>query len=203
MNPSENQTAQKFHIPDGEISLFDSFFNNTISEFYFKVLQREINWEQHRISLFGKSILEPRLTAFYGRPGVSYKYSGKVMQSQKLTNELIEIQESIERFSKTNFNSILLNYYRSGNDSMGWHSDDESCLGKNPTIASISLGSTRKMHFKHKTLKNQKVNITLNNGSLLLMSGSLQHQWKHQIPKSKRIFLPRINLTFRKIYISS
>jgi alkylated DNA repair dioxygenase AlkB len=153
------------------------------------------------MKMYGKEILLPRLTAWYGDENARYKYSGIVNIPLPWTEELLLIKHKVEEISQTKFNSVLLNYYRNGNDSMGWHSDDEKELSTNPTISSVSFGATRNFQFKHKSVKKSNQNFLLNNGSLLIMKGETQHNWLHQVPKTKTIIGERINLTFRAVLI--
>lgn len=186
-------------LKDGDITYIEEFYSSVQSNSIFNKLKSHIDWQQQKILLFGKSILEPRLTAFYSSEDKSYTYSGKKMHGKMMPSVLIEICESIEKYCRHRFNSVLLNYYRSGNDSMGWHSDDEKELGLNPVIASLSFGGSRVFLMKHKQEQNKRLKLVLKDGSLLIMKGQTQHQWKHQIPKSKTYIDPRINLTFRLI----
>ena len=149
--------------------------------------------------MFGKPVLIPRLSAWYGNEGASYTYSGLTLQPNAWTDELLSIKQKIETISGATFNSVLLNFYRHGQDSMGWHADDEPELGKMPTIASLSLGAERRFLLRAKNNHHQKHEIPLNNGSLLVMSGNTQHYWQHAIPKTRLPTKPRINLTFRQI----
>jgi alkylated DNA repair dioxygenase AlkB len=128
-----------------------------------------------------------------------YSYSNLELKPIAVTKELHEIFEIIKKELKIKFNSVLLNLYRDGQDSNGWHADNEKELGKNPIIASISLGEVRPFHFKHRSIKEEKHKINLEHGSLLLMHGEMQHYWVHHIPKTKKEINPRINLTFRNI----
>nr|WP_279346980.1 alpha-ketoglutarate-dependent dioxygenase AlkB [Gramella sp. AN32] len=176
------------------------FFFKTVANDYFKELKSSLKWQQDEIKLFGKKILQPRLTALYGDSEKEYTYSGLTMQPLEWTEELLKIKKAVELFSDTKFTTCLANLYRNGQDSMGWHSDDEKELGENPEIASISFGGERWFHLKHKYDSNLKKKILLKNGSLLLMKGETQHYYKHQIPKTRKDIDERINLTFRKIY---
>ena len=160
---------------------------------------KSIDWKQENLKIFGKEVKTPRLTAFYGDKGVTYKYSGRQFLGLQWISELFEIKEKTEDAAKVKFNSVLLNYYRNGNDSMGWHSDDEPELGLNPIIASVNFGQQRRFDFRSKSYHQLKHNILLANGSLLLMKGNIQHHWQHQIAKSKQPMNGRINLTFRQI----
>ncbi len=187
-------------IPDADIIYYPKFFDYTTSERLFKVLLDSIQWRQDTIKLFGKTHLQPRLTALYADNNKPYTYSNITMKPLLFTKELAYIKSEIEKICDTVFTSCLLNLYRNGQDSNGWHADDEKELGKNPTIASISLGHERWFHLKHKTDKNLKQKILLEHGSLLIMKGKTQECWMHQIPKTKRIIEPRINITYRVIY---
>ena len=186
---------------DGEVFLYDSLFGRKETSELFYKLKNTIEWKQEGMKMYGKEILFPRLTAWYGDENAKYKYSGIVNLPLPCTQELHFIKRKAEEISQVKFNSVLLNYYRNGNDSMGWHSDDEKELGINPVIASVTFGVSRKFQFKHRIIKKSIQNIVLTNGSLLLMQGTTQHNWLHQVPKSKTIIGERINLTFRKIII--
>ncbi|WP_309685314.1 alpha-ketoglutarate-dependent dioxygenase AlkB [Armatimonas sp.] len=186
-------------MPDADVRFYPDFFNEPEATRLLAELTQTIPWRQDQIRLFGRWVDQPRLTAWHGDPGCSYTYSGMTMQPQAWTAELLAIKERIEPVAGVVFNSVLLNYYRTERDSMGWHSDDEKELGENPVIASVNLGATRRFHFKHKSHKEQRVALDLTAGSLLIMAGTTQHFWLHQLPKSARSLEPRINLTFRVI----
>jgi len=196
---SDDSTEKiKLDLPDSDISYFPHFFSSEKASDYFKVLKSETEWQQDTITLYGQSYLQPRLTALYGDNEKHYTYSGITMFPKPFSSTLLEIKSKIEVVSETKYNVVLLNLYRHGNDSIGWHSDDEKELGKDPNIASVSFGAERMFHLKHNKEK-ISFKIKLENGSLLLMKGATQHFWKHQIPKSKKINQLRINLTFRRI----
>jgi alkylated DNA repair dioxygenase AlkB len=188
-----------FSLPDAELEYFPNFLNKEKADLLLEKLLKEVPWQQQNIKLFGKEIPQPRLTAFYAEQGISYTYSGLQLKPKNFSTELWELKQKTQELSGYDFNTCLANLYRRGNDSMGWHADDEKVLGKNPVIASISLGGIRRFQFKHKTNKDLKESIELQHGSLLMMKGSMQHFWKHQLPKTKKEVAPRINLTFRKI----
>lgn len=188
-----------FSLPDAELEYFPNFLNKEKADLLLEKLLKEVHWQQQNIKLFGKEIPQPRLTAFYAEQGISYTYSGLQLKPKNFSTELWELKQKTQELSGYDFNTCLANLYRRGNDSMGWHADDEKVLGKNPVIASISLGGIRRFQFKHKTNKDLKESIELQHGSLLMMKGSMQHFWKHQLPKTKKEVAPRINLTFRKI----
>lgn len=192
-------TPQIIEIPDGDIAFYRQFFGAAESERLYSELLQQITWRQDSITLFGKTMLVPRLTAWYGDPGKSYSYSGIFMEPEPWTPTLIRIKNAIETVCRVSFNSVLINLYRDGNDSVGWHSDDEPELGRNPIIGSVSFGATRKFLLKHKRNPHLRVALELSDGSLLVMGGSTQHYWLHQVPKTARKVGPRINLTFRII----
>jgi len=184
-------------MPDADVVYYPFFFDAATSNILFKSLLKTISWKQDMITVFGKKYLQPRLTSLYGDHDKTYSYSGITMTPLPFTKELLLIKEKIETESKAKFTTCLLNLYRDGQDSNGWHADDEKELGKNPIIASISFGAARWFHFKHKNDKTLKQKIALKHGSLLIMKGSTQEFWLHQIPKTKKISTPRVNLTFR------
>ena len=191
----------KISLPDSEISLHQKHFNSEIAANFLKDLTEEIPWVQNKIKFYGKESLVPRLESWHGDEGMSYTYSGIKMDAKPWTKNLLMIKESIEPIAKTTFNSVLINYYRDGKDRVAWHSDDEKELGKNPVIASVSLGAERKFKLRHKNYKENQLQyeVFLQNGSLLMMSGSTQHHWLHEIPRTAKPIGPRINLTFRVI----
>ena len=197
-----NTTSNNFiniNIPDGDVSICLNLFSAQESDKFFEVLKNEIDWKQEQINFFGKTHDIPRLTAWYGDLGKSYSYAGISVEPLSWTDTLLQIKEKIESVSNVKFNSVLLNRYRSGNDGVSWHSDDEPELGVNPIIGSVSFGQSRPFHLKHKDLEGVKEKVTLEHGSYLLMKGETQHKWLHQIPKSKKEMGERINLTFRII----
>jgi alkylated DNA repair dioxygenase AlkB len=189
----------EFDLPDAEVIYLPSFLGTTASADLFQNLLDQTPWQSDSITLFGKTHPQPRLTAFYGAEELSYSYSNIKMKANSWTSTLLELKSEIEEKAVTTFNSVLLNLYRDGKDSNGWHADDEKELGINPIIASITLGSERFFHLKHVKNPEYKCKIKLEHGSLLLMKGSTQHFYKHQIPKTMQAVGPRINLTFRTI----
>ncbi len=189
-----------FDLPDADITLFENFFTKQESDILFNDLSEKILWQQDHIKIYGKQIDLPRLTAWYGDTNKSYSYSGIAMNPHPWTDDLLLIKNRLEKEVAVSFSSVLLNQYRHGQDSVGWHSDAEKELGQNPVIGSVSFGETRSFQLKHLIRKDlTKVEIPLTHGSFLLMKGSTQHFWKHQIPKTSRNIKPRINLTFRVI----
>lgn len=163
-------------------------------------LIHETPWRQENICLYGKTYQQPRLIAWYGDAGRSYTYSGTTHHPLPWTRSLLELKGLVEKTCGGQFNSVLLNYYRNENDSMGMHSDDEPELGTNPVIASLSLGERRTLVFKYRRGKPQELlRLPLDSGSLLVMEGPTQHYWKHGIYKERRPCGSRLNLTFRTI----
>ncbi len=188
-----------FKLPDAEISYHPNFFDTQKSNELFSKLKSEIPWQLDYITVFGKSHPQPRLTALYGNEGKLYRYSNIVMQPHPWSPLIMFIKNQIEEICQENFTTVLLNRYRNGKDSNGWHADNEKELGKNPIIASVSFGAERVFQLKHNSIENLKQNILLEHGSLLIMKGTTQHFWKHQIPKTAKPIDERINLTFRII----
>jgi alkylated DNA repair dioxygenase AlkB len=187
-------------IPDGDMLLIEHFFPKEEADRMYERLLNHIEWKQGAITLYGKEHQTPRLTAWYGDKGKSYTFSGTRLEPLPWTEDLLAIRQRVEKEAGVLFNSVLLNLYRSGQDSVGWHRDDEPEFGANPVIASVSFGESRPFQFRHKFKKEaEKLSIPLHHGSLLIMKGTTQHFWEHQIPKTVRHIRPRINLTFRII----
>lgn len=186
-------------LKNGHLWYDPSFFTADESDRLLAELLNNIAWRQESVSMFGKKIPQPRLTAWYGDPGKVYTYSGLTWNPLSWTTALRQIKTKIEMAAQgVSFNSVLLNLYRNGQDSMGWHSDDEPELGQNPVIASVSFGESRTFQLRHRLHKN-RYSLILSHGSLLIMSGETQHFWQHQIPKTAKPVNPRVNLTFRWI----
>lgn len=188
-----------FDLPDAEIEYYPNFFSEAEASQMFQQLLKEIPWQQDDITIFGKKYKQPRLTSFFGNEGKPYSYSNITMEPHNWSELLLKIKSKVEQTTGKTYSSVLLNLYRDGKDSNGWHADNEKELGQNPAIASVSFGEKRTFQLKHNSLKEAKQNIVLENGSLLLMKGPTQHYWKHQIPKTSKPINPRINLTFRTI----
>ncbi len=157
-----------------------------------------IKWKQEYINLYGLKPL-PRLTAWYGDSGRVYSYSGITQQPNPWNKGLLYMKETVEQISNAQFNSVLLNWYRNGDDYLNWHTDDEKELGSNPTIASVNFGETRDFQLRLNENHDIKINIPLSHGSVLIMAGELQHYWQHCVPKRKKVTKSRFNLTFRFI----
>ncbi len=180
---------------DGELRLVPDAVANP--EQMLERLLAEIDWRQDTARIMGRRIELPRLTAWYGDAG--YHYSGIDNPPRPWLPLLHELKQAAETIAGASFNSVLANLYRDGKDSMGWHSDDERALGRDPVIASLSFGAIRRFRLKHKRDREQRLGLDLPAGSCLVMAGALQHHWQHALPKTARPVGPRVNLTFRLI----
>jgi alkylated DNA repair dioxygenase AlkB len=219
---SDEISGYHITVPNGQLFYSESFFSKTVSDRCLEYFQdnfnfnwrdvnwkdisdvarvnfRNIHWKQDRIKLYGKDLPLPRLTSWYGDPGRCYTYSGITSKPNHWNDGLLYLKCMIERCFAVQFNSVLLNWYRDGEDYLNWHSDDERALGENPTIASANFGETRDFVLRRKDDKAQKLVIPLKHGTLLVMSGSLQHFWEHAVPKRKKVSGSRFNLTFRNV----
>ncbi len=194
-----SEEKRAIELPNAELHYFKDFYSLEKANHYFKTLRATIDWQQDDITIFGKTHQQPRLTALYANNELAYSYSGITMYPKRFTSELLEIKSDIEQKVGQQFTSVLLNRYRDGSDSNGWHADNEKELGQNPVIASVSFGEIRPFHFKHRYLKGERHKLDLHHGSLLIMKGEMQHFWLHQIAKTKKTIGERINLTFRTI----
>jgi alkylated DNA repair dioxygenase AlkB len=193
-------------LPDAELLFIENFYTPSVSNAFLAQLSAELAWEQGEITMFGKKIAEPRLSAWYGDAGKNYTYSGKTQTPLMWHDALTAIKTGVEQTvvaqlkDELKFNSVLCNYYRNGQDSMGFHADNEKELGQNPIIASINFGESRRFIIRRRDDKTVKHELVLTHGSLLVMSGAMQHHWLHAVPKEPKRTKPRINLTFRHIY---
>jgi alkylated DNA repair dioxygenase AlkB len=181
------------------VFLYPDFFSASVAERLFAELRDTTAWRQESFTLYGKNINFPRLTAWYGDEDTSYIYSGIKNVPLPWTPALLEVKRAVEPPSGILFNSVLLNRYRTGQDSVSWHADDEPEFGENPVIASVSFGGTRTFQFKHKRRKDLKASVDLTHGSVLIMRGGTQANWLHQIPKTAKFVEERLNLTFRAV----
>jgi len=184
---------------DGEAFLLNHFFVEEDSDRYLDLLTKEIPWRQEPVVIMGRTIMQPRLTALHGDSGKRYRYSGITMTPHPWTATLLDIKTRVEAAVNHRFTTALLNLYRNGEDSMGWHSDDEKELGRDPVIASVSFGAARAFQLRHRTDLSSHIEVSLEHGSLLIMRGPTQHHWLHRLPKRLRTSEPRINITFRTI----
>jgi alkylated DNA repair dioxygenase AlkB len=189
-------------LPDADASLHHNFLTTQQAGKLLSTLIIETPWRQDHLTFGGRKVAIPRLQAWIGDASKNYGYSGLQLNPLSWTPSLLKIKRLIEQQLDTEFNSVLLNYYRNGQDSVSWHSDDEKELGPDPFIASLSLGVSRRFELKHRHRKpTVKFKCQLDHGSLLVMGAGLQQNWLHQIPKQKEIIQPRVNLTFRKIIL--
>jgi alkylated DNA repair dioxygenase AlkB len=176
-----------YQLPETELKLWERFFEKEESDFYYQVFLQTTPWAQHRRKMYERIVADPRLTAWYGNNGNEW------------TPELLRIKEKVEDCCGISFDGVLLNYYRDGNDSVAWHSDNPPPSGKHHSIASVTFGETRVFKIRHKQQKQfNQIEIALTHGSFLLMGERMQEFYEHHIPKTSRQIGPRINLTFRK-----
>ncbi|MFN9302313.1 MAG: alpha-ketoglutarate-dependent dioxygenase AlkB family protein [Candidatus Kapaibacterium sp.] len=211
-------------VPNGEIIYAENFFDKKISDRsleYFlendsfdwktanwrefdkqqleEVKFKNINWHHDKLDMYGKEVFLPRYSAWYGDNDKSYSYSGLILQPNKWNKGLLFLKVQIEKLTKVTFNSVLMNWYRDGEDYINWHTDSEKELGQNPIIASLNFGATRRFLIRRIDDNSIKLEFPLKHGTLLVMKGELQHFWQHSVPKEKKVKQTRINLTFRTI----
>jgi alkylated DNA repair dioxygenase AlkB len=196
-----NCACESLDLVDAEVRWWPQALPCERADALFDSLRTTIAWEQEEVLIFGARRRVPRLVAWHGDPGTSYVYSGTRHEPRRWTPTLLEIRDLAERLTGHRYNSVLLNRYRDGNDGMGWHADDEPVLGRNPAIASVSLGATRRFKLRHRR-RDSVVTLDLQHGGLLLMAGPTQHHYVHAVPKTARLVGERINLTFRLVTIS-
>lgn len=200
--PSKNLLPFK-----GEVRHFPNVLTSAKEKKLFCSLKASAPWRQESIKIFGKTVAQPRLSAWYADAGAEYAYSGLLLKRNDWSEDLRALKELVQESTGERFNSALLNLYRDGNDYMGWHRDDEKELGANPVIASLSLGTRRDFCLrpwrskrdKSSRAGDPKVIIPLEGGDMLLMSGETQHYWEHSLPKRTAAKEARINITFRRI----
>lgn len=197
----ESSFERSVLLDGGWISLTRKFVASSDSGPLFTKLREEVRWEVSIVTVFGQQHPIPRMNAWYGDEGAVMTYSNTRFEPHPMTTDLQQLSDSIGKVAETTFNSVLANLYRSGLDRMGWHADDESELGENPIIASLSLGASRKFVLKHRTTK-EKQELTLHDGDLLIMGGTTQHHYVHGLPKTQKPCGERINLTFRSVAIN-
>ena len=188
---------ERLDWPDGDFRIANSFWTREEADKLFEELRKDLAWTQHEVVLFGRRVLSPRLSAWYGDPDASYAYSGHRYAPLPWTPVLSVVRLRIEAALDRRFNGVLANLYRDGRDGMGWHSDNERELGPEPAIASASFGAARRFVLRHRS--GQRQELLLENGSLLLMAGTSQRFWRHALPKTAKPCGPRLNLTFRLV----
>ncbi|WP_222911050.1 alpha-ketoglutarate-dependent dioxygenase AlkB family protein [Pseudomonas sp. DNDY-54] len=186
-------------LPDAHIRYQPKWVDAQRADQWLQQLSQQTPWTQPQIKLYGRSIAVPRLVAWYGDTGAAYRYSGLVHDPLPWTPLLTDIRKRVEQEIGEPLNGVLLNFYRNGQDAMGWHSDDEPELGVQPLVVSLNLGATRRFDFRRKGASRIEYSLELEHGSLLVMSGPTQHHWQHQIARTRKVATPRINLTFRQI----
>ncbi|WP_071872074.1 alpha-ketoglutarate-dependent dioxygenase AlkB family protein [Atopomonas hussainii] len=186
-------------LQPGTLYWHDDFASAAQADQWFSALQTECAWQQPQVKVFGRWHPTPRLVAWYGDSDAAYRYSGQTHRPLAWTPTLSLIRDLVEQQTGRRFNGVLVNYYRNGHDSMGWHSDDERELGPEPWLASLSLGVERRFDLRRKGSTRIAVSFALKHGQLLLMDGQCQAAWQHQVPRSLKVSGARINLTFRHI----
>ncbi|WP_348822213.1 alpha-ketoglutarate-dependent dioxygenase AlkB family protein [Flavobacterium aestuarii] len=182
-----------FDVPDADLMLIDGFFTKEESDNYYTILLNTTAWHEYEMPMYDKMVTAPRMVSWYED---SKKTSGRFNWPSVLRT----IKTRVENETQINFNAVLLNLYRNGKDGVSWHSDKTKSQNKDMNIASVTFGETRIFRLRHKFLKHQpQIEIPLHHGSFLLMAGKTNSFWEHQVPKTARDVLPRINLTFRQV----
>ena len=197
--PADWGAWQRFDLPGADVRLL-AFCDAAAASAWFARVHAEVSWERHRLRLFGREVEAPRLSCWIGDAEAAYTYSGTRFQPQAWTPACAGLRDVLNVLCGESYNSVLCNLYRDGSDSMGWHSDDEPELGPAPSIASLSFGAARRFRLRHKRDPALRLEIELASGSLLLMAGTTQRHYRHDLPKTARSVGPRLNLTFRTIH---
>jgi alkylated DNA repair dioxygenase AlkB len=195
--PLLSTESLRLELPDADVRLWSPAFAPAEADELLASLLTNIAWQQEDIVMFGEPRRVPRLVAWHGDPGTAYTYSGTAHAPLPWTPELQRVRHRAEELTAHRYNSVLLNLYRDGRDGMGWHADDEPELGREPVIASVSLGATRRFKLRHRRSRNSASTLDLAHGDLLLMAGATQHNYVHAVPKTARPVGERVNLTFR------
>ncbi|MDR7371078.1 alpha-ketoglutarate-dependent dioxygenase AlkB [Flavobacterium aquidurense] len=195
---SGNRGRKTFDVPDADLLLIDNFFNKHESDHYYKTLYNQTRWHEYEMPMYDKVVTAPRMISWYGHSNRASRKS-----NPEWPEELLAIRKRVENETHIDFNAVLLNLYRDGSDGVGWHSDKTTSSNKNMNIASVTFGETRIFRLRHKFLKDlPQIEIPLHHGTFLLMAGKTNTYWEHQVPKTARDVLPRINLTFRQVSYS-
>jgi alkylated DNA repair dioxygenase AlkB len=189
----------RFDLPGADVRLWPQALQRDAADALFASLRHGIPWQAEDILLFGERKRVPRLVSWHGEAGTAYSYSGTAHEPLPWTPQLLLLRDLVQDLTGYTYNSVLLNLYRSGQDSMGWHADDEPELGSNPAIASVSLGATRRFKLRHRRRLEAAVTLDLAHGDVLLMAGATQHAYVHSVPKTARPTGERINLTWRRV----
>ena len=197
-----NAEPELVTVKDGSYQYLEQFLSETHARGLFEELKHSLNWRQESLTIFGRTVKAPRLSVWMANKGSTYRYSQTTHHPEPWHPMVAELRERINSETANAFNAVLINYYRDGQDSNGWHSDDEPELGPDPVVASVSLGGTRDFLLRHKTESSYKQRLALKNGSLLIMQSGMQTHWQHQLPK-RASAEPRINLTFRTLISAS
>ncbi|GAB3395839.1 alpha-ketoglutarate-dependent dioxygenase AlkB family protein [Azotobacter armeniacus] len=193
--------ATPLELPDAELRYLTGWVDGVTADRWLAALLEEIPWEQPQVRLYGRLYPVPRQVAWYGDADACYRYSGLTHRPLPWTPLLAEVRAAVEALVGQPLNGVLLNHYRDGRDSMGWHSDDEAELGRNPLIVSLSLGGARRFDLRRVGQSRIEHSLFLEHGSLLVMAGATQHDWQHQVAKTRKSCAPRLNLTFRQVYL--
>ncbi|HAQ87230.1 MAG TPA: alpha-ketoglutarate-dependent dioxygenase AlkB [Pseudomonas sp.] len=198
-DPFMSGDSELIELADADLRYFPRWVDADLADGWLSELSTQTPWSQPQIKLYGRSIAVPRLVAWYGDADAHYRYSGFTHEPLAWTPLLADIRQRVQQQVGQRLNGVLLNYYRDGQDAMGWHSDDERELGQQPLVVSLNLGATRRFDFRRKGASRIEYSISLEHGSLLVMSGLTQHYWQHQIARTRKVRAPRLNLTFRQI----
>ena len=196
---SWDRQGREVELRGGRLALWPAFLDAARADAALAGLREEIEWSQHYVHIAGRRMACPRLSAWYGDPGASYRYSRQTYEPLALPPRLEAVRSLLQETLGIRFNSVLLNLYRDGADSMGWHSDDEPELGDDPVIASLSLGATRRFRLRHRERSAPSCGFDLEHGSLLVMDGATQRNWQHAVPRTRRKVGTRLNLTWRRV----
>ena len=201
--PSDTGAPEDLRLPGARLLWWPGFLDDESARVLYDRLEADLQWQQRPLRMFGRSVLEPRLTAWYGDPDARYRYSGRDHEPLAWSPDLVEVRDRVEAATRGRYNSALANLYRDGADHLGWHSDDERELGRQPVIASLSLGAIRRMQFRPRPRGPIALQLDLPAGSLLVMAGETQTRYHHRITKTARLVAPRINVTFRRVHAAS
>ena len=199
----QGPSVEEFELPGADLTLHKSVWVQPDGDLLCQQLVEELEWSQDKISMFGQVHDVPRLNAWYGDRDCSYSWSGIQMSPMEWTPTLSSIRERVIELAGEEFNSVLANLYRYGSDKVDWHADDEQVLGLTPVIASVSFGASRKFRLRRKDRSLTATDIVLDSGDVLVMRGPTQQLWEHQVPRTKMVKEPRVNLTFRKVRVAA